>query len=457
MRVLVIAHGHPAFSIGGAEVAAHNLFAGLNAGDEAEAYFLARATAPLRRHADTPLLSLRQGAREVFLHSEAWQDFYLSNERPDEMAEGLARYVAQVRPDVVHFHHVIGLGMEALARVRAVLPSAPIVVTFHEYLAICHHHGQMVRTRRQALCRAASPADCATCFPQFTPGEFFQREMFIKDHLSLAAAYVAPSRFLIDRYVAWGLPAEKFTLIENGLVHADPAPPRAVGSATARNRFGYFGQLSAFKGLLVLLDAVARVPDSVWGDASLCIFGGNLDIQPEPFRARFDTLLAEAGRRVRFHGSYRAEELPRLMAQVDWTVVPSIWWENSPLVIQEAFLHRRPPIVSDIGGMAEKVRDGIDGLHFRAGSPEDLAEVFARALHEPGLWERLSSAAVPPPDLAHYAAAHLDLYRRLLPPARPVATAEARVPRAPLRPLRVKGIPHDQYTRDQPLGRDLRP
>ena len=55
------------------------------------------------------------------------------------------------------------------------------------------------------------------------------------------------------------------------------------------------------------------------------------------------------------------------MAEIDWVVVPSIWWENSPLVIQEAFLHGRPVICSDIGGMAEKVRHGVDGLHFRVG------------------------------------------------------------------------------------------
>ena len=51
------------------------------------------------------------------------------------------------------------------------------------------------------------------------------------------------------------------------------------------------------------------------------------------------------------------------MAEVDWVVVPSIWWENAPLVIQEAFRHRRPVICGDIGGMAEMVRDGVDGLH----------------------------------------------------------------------------------------------
>jgi glycosyltransferase involved in cell wall biosynthesis len=59
-------------------------------------------------------------------------------------------------------------------------------------------------------------------------------------------------------------------------------------------------------------------------------------------------------------------------------VVPSIWWENSPVVIQEALAANVPLIASDIGGMAEKVRADIDGLHFLVGDYVDLAEKMSR-------------------------------------------------------------------------------
>ena len=85
------------------------------------------------------------------------------------------------------------------------------------------------------------------------------------------------------------------------------------------------------------------------------------------------------------------------MREVDWTIVPSTWWENAPVVIQEAFHHGRPIIASDIGGMAEKVRDDIDGLHFHVGNPESLAEAMTRAIREPELWDRLR-AGHPPAD-----------------------------------------------------------
>jgi glycosyltransferase involved in cell wall biosynthesis len=102
------------------------------------------------------------------------------------------------------------------------------------------------------------------------------------------------------------------------------------------------------------------------------------------------------------------------MRQVDWVVIPSIWWENSPLVIQEAFLHGRPLIASDIGGMKEKVRDGIDGLHFRVGSAEDLADKLATVLTDPKLWKRLRAGAPAPIGHEEAAERHLALYERLL-------------------------------------------
>ena len=196
-------------------------------------------------------------------------------------------------------------------------------------------------------------------------------------------------------------------------------PHRALTPGARRDRFAFFGQVTEFKGLHILLDAITRVPEAVWGEATLNVFGGNLEFQPEAFRTRFAALMERAGRRARFHGPYRPEDLPRLMAGVDWTVVPSIWWENSPVVIQEAFLHRRPPIVSDIGGMAEKVRDGVDGFHFRMGSPEDLADRLTQALQDEALWPHLVSAAPVPPDLTAFAAQHLAAYGATPVSARP--------------------------------------
>jgi glycosyltransferase involved in cell wall biosynthesis len=102
------------------------------------------------------------------------------------------------------------------------------------------------------------------------------------------------------------------------------------------------------------------------------------------------------------------------MREVDWTIVPSTWWENAPVVIQEAFFHGRPVIASNIGGMAEKVRDGIDGLHFHVSNPESLAATMTDAIRDPGLWDRLHRGIRPPTSAALAAAQHADLFARLI-------------------------------------------
>jgi glycosyltransferase involved in cell wall biosynthesis len=112
------------------------------------------------------------------------------------------------------------------------------------------------------------------------------------------------------------------------------------------------------------------------------------------------------------------------MREIDWVVVPSTWWENSPVVIQEAFLHGRPIITSDIGGMAEKVRNNIDGLHFRAASAESLVDRLVEALRSPDLWERLRSRIPRPISAIEAAEQHRALYERLLEQRHRKTTAE---------------------------------
>ena len=432
-NVLVVSHGHPAHSIGGAEVAAYNLHKGLAALPEAESRFLARVGHPTRRHDATALMRLRGDAREILFHADDYDHFLVSNRNTDEIRRDFVRLLRDVGPDVVHFHHFIGLGLECLYAVREALPEATIVVTFHEYLGICHHHGQMVKTAGMKLCNRATPNDCNGCFPEIAPARFLARERFIRGMLELADHYVSPSRFLMDRYVAWGLDPAKFSVIENGLDIADPAPLRALPPGGRRSRFAFFGQLTPYKGADILVDAVSRIPDAVWGDDSvLLIYGGNLERQPQVYQDKFARLVEAAGRRVRFCGPFQNTDLPRLMRSIDWVCVPSVWWENSPVVIQEAFFHGRPLVASDIGGTAEKVTDEVDGITFRAGSPEDLGDAVTRCLTEPGLWDRLRAGITPPLDHVGCARAHLALYGRLT-ESRTGPPPSVPVPRAPRR------------------------
>lgn len=436
MRTLILSHGHPAFSIGGAEVASYNLHQGLNQLPDGESYYLARVGPPIASHKDTPFMSLRQAEREMLFYANDYNHFRFSNRDIRSIEKDLTRYVREVNPDVVHFHHLLGFGAESLYAIRKALPDVPIVLTLHEYLSICNNHGQMVKTKDGTLCQRASPADCNICFSHISPAQFMKRELYLKGLYRHVDMFVSPSQFLIDRYVDWGLPAEKLVMLENGLAESPVAAPRPINKEKGRRaRFGYFGQLNQFKGIKLLIEAVARVPEREWGsDAALYVYGGNLEVQPEEFQQEFKKLVSAAGRRVRFFGSYKSEDLPRLMQEIDWLVLPSTWYENSPVVIQEAFFHRRPIICSDIGGMAEKVRNNVTGLHFRAGSAESLVDRLTEAMRGPNVWERLHRQIRPPVTAIDAARQHRQMYEGLIRNRQQAAMDDPRMPQAAAQP-----------------------
>ena len=120
---------------------------------------------------------------------------------------------------------------------------------------------------------------------------------------------------------------------------------------------------------------------------------------------------------ARHQGPYASGQLAGLMAQIDWAVVPSIWWENAPLVVLEAFRHQRPVICGGVGGMAELVRDGVDGLHAPVNDPLGLAREMRRAVETEGLWDTLVAGIRPPLSVPDVARLHLQHYTGALTPA----------------------------------------
>jgi glycosyltransferase involved in cell wall biosynthesis len=331
--------------------------------------------------------------------------------------EDLRRFLLTLRPDVVHFQHTLFVGYDALRETRRTLPDVPIVYTLHEFLPICHNKGQMVRTMDRSLCREASPSRCGECFPDITTDEFLLRKRFIQANFDLVDLFVAPSATLLERFVEWGIPRERMLLEDYGRA---PAPvPAGDGSRPApHDTLGIFGQLNPFKGIEVLLGAMQVLGDDA---PHLRVHGANIDLQERSFREKVGTLLEEAGERVSSLGPYPPERAGEMMAEVDWVVVPSIWWENSPLVIQEAFAQGRPVICSDVGGMAEKVTDGLNGLHFRVGDPESLAATIRRAVATEGLWERLRGGIPAVHSMSEHADVLTAAYEQLIEQRRPAA------------------------------------
>jgi glycosyltransferase involved in cell wall biosynthesis len=128
------------------------------------------------------------------------------------------------------------------------------------------------------------------------------------------------------------------------------------------------------KGVGVLLDAIELLPEPVRRDCAFEVYGGGAHRFGEEFATSLTGHKALRHAEVSLRGEYANERVSDLLDHLDLIVVPSIWWENSPVVIEEALSRGVPVLCSDIGGMAEKVRPGIDGWHFRVGDARSLAQ-----------------------------------------------------------------------------------
>lgn len=406
-RILVMAHAHPDFSLGGGEIAAYNLFRAYREHPGVEdAWFLGRAERGSAQ--PTGAIGLRRGNEYVW--DQGIGDWHLMKAaHRDSVIDGFAELLRALRPTVVHAHHYMHLGLEFLRVIRSVDPSIRIWMTLHEYMAICRNNGQMIKTDGRTLCNRSSPEECRRCFPRHSAEDFWLRRHFFMRHFDLVDRFISPSAFLRQRYIDWGIAAERIEVIENGQAGELPLPPRPIGDGELRNRFGFFGQVTPYKGLDVVLAALAQMKRKDRRRILLEVHGANLDKQTDEYRERVEALrapLMDEGT-VQWVGPYQPHDLRRRMAGVDWVLVPSIWWENSPMVIQEAFLCGRPLLVSDIGGMAEKVRDGVDGLHVANANGLAWGDALLRAASEEGLWERLRQGINKPESHARIASRHL--------------------------------------------------
>lgn len=425
MKILVLTHSHPRLTRGGAEISADALARGLRAAG-ATAWLLGCSQA---RHAHQIASGFTQPFGEgdfVYQVQGPFETFNFAN-RDAAFPRMLEDLLAELRPDIVHFQHYHQFGVEAFATVRRVLPRARIVLTLHEYLAICHNNGQMVKTRTAQLCEEATHLDCSACFPVHGPKDFFLRKTYLMHFLDKVDLFIAPSRFLAQRYTAWGLSPDTMAVLDNvppfatsGPAAEEQAPlPAALASADGRRRadgvirIGFFGQMSPLKGITVLLDAARELLRKAVESIVIDIHG-DYSNQPPAFQEAVKEGLAESLANVTYHGPYDNRQVLRLMGTVDAVCVPSIWWENAPVVIEEALAAGKPVLCSNIGGMAEKVRDGLDGFWFEKGDRRSLAHLLATIAADPALLHGLAGTMRKPATVEDAVDAHLAAYHALL-------------------------------------------
>jgi glycosyltransferase involved in cell wall biosynthesis len=410
-RVVLLVHGHPDYSAGGGEMAAYSLYRALQDQAPGNAWLISAITRDRARG--------EQGARMIRIddspHEWAfiadgsdWPDFRASSAR--SMLEELIPFLQRIDPDVVHLHHYLIFGVDLMRLLRKHLPRARLVMTIHEFLAICTRDGQMVTRPGETLCAKASQIRCTGCYPELTRAHIWRREVWFKRHFELVDQFTAPSEFARRRYIGWGVPGERITVVPNAQLAVTRPVHETPYRRTDRPVFAFFGQINPYKGVNVLLDAAERLRAMTDLPFEVQVHGV-IQQHQTGLKELLDARFAALAPHVVYRGPYDSGRVIPLMRSADFVVVPSVWWENSPVVIEEAFHARRPVICADIGGMAEKVEDGVNGLHFRARDPEALAQVMLQCVADPTLGRRLSAGVRRLPSFPDSAADYRAVYR----------------------------------------------
>jgi glycosyltransferase involved in cell wall biosynthesis len=303
----------------------------------------------------------------------------------------------EVRPDVVHVQSLVylGLGLIRAAASRGI----PLLMTLHEYFLSCPRGGLLL-DQTGHLCEPIPFRECARClapypiertrYPDADPNagscgpkdplRFFERaarERFRRMYEGIAPVrrFIAPSRFLGERLIRDGLPRERVVVSDYGFA-AMRSVPRVERAANAPLRIGYLGTLSDYKGVHVLVEAFALLPP---GRATLRIKG-----EPAWF-PDYTAPLLERARSIAgltFEGAIAPEQAAEFLAEIDLLVVPSVWFENSPLTIHEAWQAGVPIVTTALGGMAELAAQG-GARTFRRGDAYDLARVLRELIADP--------------------------------------------------------------------------
>ncbi len=414
MKYLTVSLYHPAVMKGGAQYVAKDLHDVASADPETDAVMLAAIDSnmfPQYAKVGASITALPDGRDEFLLLGRRFGEFHHVIYDP-RRNKAVRHFLEQHRPDVIHVHHSLWVGLEFLFLARKVLPDVRIIYTLHEYVPICYSKGQLFRYHEGGICNDTSPDQCVKCFPDRTADDFTLRRRVFRRAFDLVDHFVAPSAYLRQRYIDWGLDADRISVIANG--HARKRPDDWVAPVSPDvNVFGFFGQFVDAKGIDVLLQAAVIASKS--HKIEVKIFGGNKQYATPDYVTKIDAILADAKKNLKITevGAYSRDNVFDLMTMVDWVVMPSVWPETFGLVVSEAWDARRPVLASRAGGLSDRIVDGRNGFSFLPGSAIQLADIMNDCIGNAEMWRGMAQTMGDEISMEDAWAAHLGLLRDL--------------------------------------------
>jgi glycosyltransferase involved in cell wall biosynthesis len=334
-------------------------------------------------------------------------------------------------PDVLHVHNLLNLSFDLprMAKEKGI----PVVATLHDYTLVCASGGQRVHVSESHVCKTIDAERCARCFgesalgrqmragkitrsvagrflgrtgrivhrfapamamsalesidgPSIAATDVRRRLAYARQVFETVDLFIAPSASIAHEFTRLGVPCDRIQVSDYGF---RPMQQAVAVKKTFEGplRIGFVGTLVWHKGAHVLIEAVRTLR----GPFEVVIHG-----ETNVFPGYVATLrTAAAGAPVTFAGGFDRDRIEDVYRTLDVLVVPSLWPENSPLVIHEAFMQRVPVVAASVGGISELVQHGVNGLLYESFSVESLRDALQRLVDDRGLVHVLSSRTPP--------------------------------------------------------------
>jgi glycosyltransferase involved in cell wall biosynthesis len=310
----------------------------------------------------------------------------------EEAAEKLA-----LKCDLVHVCHPMWMSSVAAAYKKH---SIPTVMTLTDAWFLCPSR---LLDRWLRLCNGPeADGGCTTCNIGLKMRPRIEQA---KIAYNLPDEISSPSRFIPKIFERNGW-SRSITVIPHGVNYANVKSFRGLGAEEAT--FGYIGSIAPEKGVHVLVKAVRSTSNP---RLKMKIYGS-----PDGQRDYYETLLDLAGGddRIQFMGHFEDEELPEIMSNLSALVIPSTYYENYPFTMLTGLAYRLPTIASNIGGMPELIRDGLNGFLFEMGDYIALANIMERIVRKPAVLNELKANIATPRRTEEEALDYENIYRRLV-------------------------------------------
>lgn len=366
----------------------------------------------------------------------------------EAMRAPLTEVLEQERPDLIHVTHLVN-HTAVLLEVAERL-GIPCVATFTDFFGFCFNN--KLEGADGELCAGPSPSrrNCMACYLKAVAGQpavarplqwaarvganplgalvldkarklsayrngevdGLVEDLRLRPDI-LAACYthyqaaIAPTRFLESAYRRNGFDKPMTRSWFGVDFDRSSKQPRPAGEPLV---FGFIGQLAPHKGTDLLVEAFTRLPA---GRAELHIYG---PADQDPVFMRLLESLAQ-GHAVRFLGTFEQHRTREILDTMDLLVIPSRWYENSPLVLLNALASHTPVLVSNVEGLTEFIDEGVDGFSFDRGSVPSIEQSLRRFIEDPALAGRMSNDTDFDRDTRAMADDVIALYHTVLPEA----------------------------------------